>query len=409
MRTNGMAYEKRPGTYRKELTEVSRGTPMGELLRRYWHPVARIKDATSTPKQVRVLGEDLVLFRDGQGRPGLVHARCAHRGTTLYYGKVEERGIRCCYHGWLYDVEGRCLEQPCEPELGARTRDKVRQPWYPARDLYDLVFAYMGPPEKIPVLPRYECLENLEEGEVIEAPDPAQSPFGNLFDPAMPCNWLQQFENMADPYHVPVLHGSFSGTHFAGSTTQMPLDAEFRMSPRGVEARTNRPMGDGRVLYRISEAVLPTICVVANPFAPKLDEPVTGLSWIMPIDDTHQRVWMTGRRRAAGPPGEGAPGFFASIPDWSKMTGEERRARPGDWEAQTGQGPITLHSEEHLTSSDKGVIMVRKMLNEQLKRLARGEDPINVSFDPDSPPVKLSGGNCTGSAETAARKTGGRS
>jgi nitrite reductase/ring-hydroxylating ferredoxin subunit len=93
------AYSMPPSSYRSELTEVGRGTPMGELMRRYWHPVATIKDATSTPKQIRMLGEDLVLFRDRQGRPGLVHARCAHRGTTLYYGKVEERGIRCCYHG----------------------------------------------------------------------------------------------------------------------------------------------------------------------------------------------------------------------------------------------------------------------------------------------------------------------
>ena len=88
--------------------------------------------ATDTPRQVRALGEDLILFRDGAGRAGLVHARCCHRGTTLYYGKVEERGIRCCYHGWLFDAEGHCLEQPCEPE-GGLFRDKVRQPWYPVR------------------------------------------------------------------------------------------------------------------------------------------------------------------------------------------------------------------------------------------------------------------------------------
>ena len=94
----------------------------------------------------------------------------AHRGTTLYYGKVEERGIRCCYHGWLFDVEGHCLEQPCEPE-GGKLRDRVRQPWYPVQELYGLIFAYMGPPEKKPVLPRYECLEVLDDGEFIDADD----------------------------------------------------------------------------------------------------------------------------------------------------------------------------------------------------------------------------------------------
>ena len=113
----------RPSSMR-ELTDVGAGTPMGELLRRYWHPVGLVGDATDVPKAVRVLGEDLVLFRDRRGRPGLVYARCAHRGATLYYGRVEERGIRCCYHGWLYGVDGHCLEQPCEEGGGAR-RDKV--------------------------------------------------------------------------------------------------------------------------------------------------------------------------------------------------------------------------------------------------------------------------------------------
>jgi phenylpropionate dioxygenase-like ring-hydroxylating dioxygenase large terminal subunit len=103
---------------------------MGELLRRSWHPIGVRDDAGATPRAVRALGEDLVLVRDGEGRPGLVVARCAHRGTTLYYGRVEARGLRCCYHGWLFDVEGHCLEQPCEPGDGAQ-RARMRQPWYP--------------------------------------------------------------------------------------------------------------------------------------------------------------------------------------------------------------------------------------------------------------------------------------
>lgn len=100
----GTAYAMKPAHTRSELTSVVRGTPMGELLRRYWHPVGLISDATDTPKKVRALGEDLILFRDKHGRVGLLHARCCHRGTTLYYGKVEENGIRCCYHGWKFDT-----------------------------------------------------------------------------------------------------------------------------------------------------------------------------------------------------------------------------------------------------------------------------------------------------------------
>ena len=191
---------------------------MGNLLRRYWHPIGLTADASTTPKEVRALGEDLILFRDRSGRPSLVQARCAHRGTTLYFGKVEERGIRCCYHGWLFDVEGRCLEQPCEPE-GGKQRDRVRQPWYPLQERYGLIFAYMGPPEKKPVLPRYEALDVLDDGEFIDADDTSIGSGGAAI---APCNWLQHFENVLDAYHVPILHGSFSGTQFTEVMNKMP-------------------------------------------------------------------------------------------------------------------------------------------------------------------------------------------
>jgi nitrite reductase/ring-hydroxylating ferredoxin subunit len=115
----GTAYAVRPSTTRTELTAVGRGSPMGKLLRRYWHPIGLSSDAGDAPRKVRALGEDLILFRDRHGRPGLLHARCCHRATTLHYGKVEEDGIRCCYHGWKFDTEGHCLEQPCEPDGGS--------------------------------------------------------------------------------------------------------------------------------------------------------------------------------------------------------------------------------------------------------------------------------------------------
>src|SRR5690606_37163648 len=101
----------------------------------------------------------------------LLFPHCAHRGTSLYYGKVEERGIRCCYHGWLFSVDGECVEQPCEPNNGGKVREKIRQPWYAVEERYGLIWAYMGPSEKKPVLPRYEALENLAEGEFVEADD----------------------------------------------------------------------------------------------------------------------------------------------------------------------------------------------------------------------------------------------
>ena len=110
-----------------ELTHVGPGTPCGELMRRYWQPICLLKDLTDMPKKVRILGEDLVAFRDGQGRSGLLFFRCSHRGVSLEYGRIEDAGIRCCYHGWLYDVDGNCLEMPLEP-AGSTHKERIKQP-----------------------------------------------------------------------------------------------------------------------------------------------------------------------------------------------------------------------------------------------------------------------------------------
>jgi phenylpropionate dioxygenase-like ring-hydroxylating dioxygenase large terminal subunit len=243
----GTGYALKQPTTRTELTSVGRGTPMGELLRRYWHPVGLVSDATDIPRKVRILGEDLVLFRDRHGRAGLLHARCCHRGTTLYYGKVEEDGIRCCYHGWKFDTEGHCLEQPCEPEGGLK-RDRVRQPWYPVQELYGLIFAYMGPPQKKPVLPRYACLEELEEGEFLEADDHS---IGGGGPSVIPCNWLQHYENLVDPFHVVILHSSFSGTQFVEQMALMP-QVDWDVQEHSVRTLSVRQLPDGTTFRRIS-------------------------------------------------------------------------------------------------------------------------------------------------------------
>ncbi len=382
----GTAYHRPSSRHIAELTEVQRGRPMGELMRRYWHPVGLSSDAGRTPREIRVLGEDLILFRDNSGRPGLLWARCCHRGTTLYYGKVEERGIRCCYHGWLFDVEGRCLEQPCEPELG-RQRHKIRQPWYPVEERYGLIFAYLGPPEKKPVLPRYECLEVLEEGEHVGADDTS---IGSGGDVIAPCNWLQHYENVMDPYHVPILHGTFSGTQFAEVMNQMP-QVSWEVTDRGVKSLQIRRLEDGRLMRRITEVALPTLRVVPNPYLGTLGR-VESIGWTLPIDDTHYRVYVAGRIREAGvmlPRAAGA----AKRKRWHEMTAEERREFPGDWEAQVGQGPITFHSEEHLATSDKGIATLRRLLKRQVEAVAEGKDPIGVSFDPNGPPTRFDAGN----------------
>jgi nitrite reductase/ring-hydroxylating ferredoxin subunit len=382
----GTAYTRKPPAYRAELTEVGRGTPMGELLRRYWHPVGLSSHATGTPREVRMLGENLVLFRDGSGRPGLVWARCCHRGTTLYYGKVEDRGIRCCYHGWLFDVHGRCLDQPCEPDGGARHREGARQPWYPLEERYGLVFAYMGPPEKKSVLPRFDALEELGAGEFIDVDDTS---IGSGGEAIAPCNWLQHFENVMDPYHVPILHGTFSGTQFVPAMNLMP-DVVFELTPRGVKSSSTRQLDGGKVMHRVTEVVLPTLRVVPNPYVGSYGK-VESIGWTIPIDDTHYRIYTAGRVREKGVLLPRSPEVAKRKP-WRDMTPEERRAAPNDWEAQTGQGPITFHSEENLRTSDRGILALRRLLARQLDAIAAGQDPIGVHFDEAAAYVRLEAG-----------------
>jgi phenylpropionate dioxygenase-like ring-hydroxylating dioxygenase large terminal subunit len=381
----GTGYAMKPSVSRTELTEVGRGTPMGELLRRYWHPIGLTTDATDVPRKVRALGEDLILFRDRHGRIGLLHARCCHRGTTLYYGKVEEDGIRCCYHGWKFDTEGHCLEQPCEPD-GGQFKDKVRQPWYPVQERYGLIFAYMGPAEKKPVLPRYHALETMDDGEFVEADD---SSIGGGGPAVIPCNWLQHFENVVDPYHVPVLHGSFSGPQFTNMMASMP-EVKFETSPRGVTVRSIRNQDDGKVFYRVTEAVLPNLRVVPNPRVAQFAR-VESIGWTLPIDDTSFRIYVAGRVKQSGDIGRMRSKFNGKF--WWDMTEQEHQQFPGDYEAQVGQGPVTLHSEEHFGQSDRGILMIRRMLGDQLEAMAKGTDPVGISYDTNAPPLEFEAGN----------------
>ena len=381
----GTAYGRPAPSHKKELTEVGPGTPMGELLRRYWHPIGLAADATDTPRQVRVLGEDLILFRDKQGRAGLVYPHCAHRGTSLLYGKVEENGIRCCYHGWLFSADGRCLEQPCEPE-GGKFREKVRQPWYPVQEQYGLVWAYMGPPEKKPTLPRYEALENLDPGEFLEANDRS---IGGGGPQIIDCNWLQHYENLVDPFHVVVLHSTFSGTQFVEQMALMP-QVTWDKVELGVRTTSVRQLDDGKTFRRVSQAAIPTLRVIPSPRLGKFGR-VESLGWILPIDDHHFRIYVVGRVSEAGELAKMRSRQNGKL--WEELTEEEHRASPGDYEAMVSQGKIARHSEEHLATSDRGIVMLRRFLQGQVEAVQRGEDPVGVSFDPEAPPVFFDAGN----------------
>jgi phenylpropionate dioxygenase-like ring-hydroxylating dioxygenase large terminal subunit len=263
---------------------------------------------------------------------------------------------------------------PAEPNPTGPQCRRVRQPWYPAEDRYGLVFAYLGPAEKRPVLPRYECLEVLAPGEFVEADD---SSIGSGGITIAPCNWLQHFENVVDPYHVPILHGSFSGAQFVEQMSAFPK-VKFEYGRMGVKATSVRPGPGGKSFRRVTEAVLPTLRVVANPQVAQSGM-VESIGWTLPIDDTHYRIYVAGRVKE-----KGELARFKSRYDgktWAELTPEEHQKFPGDTEAQVGQGPITFHSEEHLMSSDQGVSMLRILLQRQVDAVAAGKDPIGVAFD----------------------------
>lgn len=381
----GTAYGRPTPTHMQELAEVGPGTPMGELLRRYWHPIGVTADASEVPRKLKVLGEDLILFRDTTGRPGLLYPHCAHRGTSLYYGKVEAAGIRCCYHGWLFDVQGHCLEQPCEPGGGKRA-DKARQPWYPVQELYGLIWAYMGPPGKKPVLPRYECLDVLDVGEFLEADD---SSIGGGGPPIIPCNWLQHYENLVDPFHVVILHATFSGTQFVPQMAVMP-EVTWETQPQSVRTISIRKLPDGKTLRRISEAGLPTLRVIPSPKLGRFGR-VESLGWVLPMDDHSFRIYVVGRVREKGELSRMRTRMNGKL--WEEMSEAEHQQYPNDVEAMVSQGVIAKHSEERLVSSDRGIAMLRRLLREQLQALEEGRDPAGVSFDPNAAPVQFTAGN----------------
>src|SRR5436190_20963550 len=211
----------------ERLTRVGPGTPAGELFRRYWHPVAIAREVTDEKPThfVRILGEDLVLFKDKSGGVGLIQDHCAHRGASLMYGRVEERGISCAYHGWLYDTAGDCLETPAEP-ADSRFYLTVKMRAYPVRTFIGMYWAYLGP-LPAPEIPRYDVWARQDGTRHI------------MVHPMIDCNWLQAAENSVDPAHLQILHQEITGgSRTPPSTTRGYTDDiesfDFYVFPHGI-------------------------------------------------------------------------------------------------------------------------------------------------------------------------------
>lgn len=382
------------------LTQVGPGTPGGELMRRYWLPIALSTEATTSPREIRRLGETLILFRTTDGQPGLLYPRCMHRGTSLFFGRVEEGGIRCCYHGWKYDPQGRCIDQPCEPDRGAKSKHLVRQPWYPVVEKYGTIFAYMGPPERQPVFPRYSVFENLADHEEIISFYPSAN--GELGPDPADFNWFQFWENNVDTFHVPMLHAYISGEQFTDEKMKVLPTLKWYRGPSGagVVADSRRPLpGTNQVYRRIAEALLPFGCALP-PF--RDSGPGPEMHFAIPLDDGHHTILQIERVDKRNPQPFNARDVIGFGPEkklWVEMTAQERQSHPSDYEAQRGQGQITFHSEEHLARSDIGVVMLRRLFKEQCEIVAQGGNPAGVAFDEANALVAVAAGSTLGPEE----------
>ena len=361
----------------EELTHIGPGTPCGEYLRRFWQPVTFSDELTDVPKALKILGEELVIYRDFNGDVGLLEAHCAHRGTSLEFGLVSQKGIRCCYHGWLYDKDGTILETPGEP-ADSTLKDRLFQGAYPVHEANGLVFAYMGPPDKKPAFPLYDTL--IRPGYKIM---PGQSYF-------YPCNWLQILENAMDPVHTSFLHTIVTGSQFTDEFGVIP-QLDYMETPAGMIYIASRRSGDN-VWVRSVENLFPNVQQVAPIWEDGknvhgADGPMMS-RWIVPLDDTNT---MLIELRHISETEEATPAWWidrntmlpAQLPISDEY--EKQQRQPGDYEAQTSQRPIALHALEHLGATDGGVAMCRRQIRRGIQAVKEGRDPEGLSYNAEEP------------------------
>jgi 5,5'-dehydrodivanillate O-demethylase len=351
------------------LMRVGPGTPAGELLRRYWHPVAIAGDLTEErpTKFVRLLGEDLILFKDKSGDVGLIQDHCAHRGASLLYGRVEERGIACAYHGWLYDAAGNCLECPAEP-AGSKFHLTVKMRAYPVREFIGMHWAYLGP-LPAPQIPHYDVWTRRDGRHRIEV------------HPVINCNWFQAMENSVDPAHLQILHQELINRgRTVPSTTRGYTDDiqsfDFYVIPHGIIKRRfyrNGVVDEHPLLF-------PTVLRVNNGTeirVPIDDEHITIFEPIFePSDDGDEvashEIEVTYYPPFRDPPDAPHPyGRFR----WNQVASQDAMA----WETQ---GVLADREHERLATSDAGVVLLRNLTMEQIERVRQGQDPMGIERDP---------------------------
>ncbi|HVB05108.1 MAG TPA: Rieske 2Fe-2S domain-containing protein [Acidimicrobiales bacterium] len=368
------------------LTRVGPGTPLGELLRRYWHPVAPVATLDDDPvRKVRILGEDLILYRDRSGTLGLIGPRCGHRLVDLRFGIPAEHGLRCPYHGWCYDESGQCTETPLESP-NSRLKERVHIGGYPVRELGGLVFAYLGP-DPVPVLPPWDFLVWPNAVRQIGVT-------------VIPCNWLQCHENSADPYHNTYLHGHYFryALERAGVLDERTPDGEAHRSNTSIRGTDGH---DGVVFSRdqfgfrkgirfSTEKGAKSDSVRWFPYNifPYMSRGSNGartqVNMRVPMDDTHTYHLSYVLYHVPGveaPPQPVVPHYEAPIFDAAGQPIVDY-VLAQDMAAWWSQGEITDRSEETLGATDLAVIEFRKIIEEQIIAVEEGRDPLNVYYDP---------------------------
>jgi phthalate 4,5-dioxygenase oxygenase subunit len=386
------------------ITRSGPGTPAGLLLRRYWQPAALVDELVGhrPVKPVRLLGENLVLFRDEHGRYGLIERACPHRGTDLAFGRIEDGGLRCAFHGWLFDVTGRCLETPAEPE-GSRLAANIHQKAYPVVERSGILFAYLGPGAP-PEFPHFDCFVA-----------PATHTFA--FKGRIDCNWLQSLEVGIDPVHTSFLHRFFHdedpklgyGKLFRDTSldSQIPMTRLMREHTRpqievestdyGMRIVTLRRIDDANIHVRVTNLVFP------HAFVIPMSSEMTITQWHVPIDDTRHYWYAIFTSFGAGVDKDEMRRQrlqLYELPDYvprknksndygfnpheqvhDTYTGMGADINVHDQWACESMGAIADRSREHLGQSDKAISAYRRLLRGAIEQAGNGGTPPMV-LDP---------------------------
>lgn len=373
------------------LTRVGPGNPMGALFRRYWIPALlseEIPEPDCPPVKVRLLGEDLVAFRDSQGRVGLLDEHCSHRGTSLFYGRNEERGLRCIYHGWKYDVEGNVVDTPAEP-ADSTLKKKVRHTAYPCMDAAGIVFTYMGPADKKPLLPEYKWVRLSQDcTHVVKA--------------HQECNYLQGLEGDCDSSHVSYLHNDSLGKRGDPFRAIGNPILEAEETDYGVRMISVRTIDSERSYVRVTNFVAPAFSLIPTPGSALRETAHQSFRLWIPMDDENTWSYILSMRNTPFSEEERIRARSRVDANYGKVRNarnhylqDRERQRTASFSGILGvsvaeqdscatesMGRVFDRTKEHLGVGDKTVIAVRRFLLKAIRAVEEGKEPPHVIRDP---------------------------